>query len=243
MVFLNTRQWKQILAGLEQNPGRVDVVAGLLSICRTIQNPMEQGTALVTCAQIILPTQPLLAIKLLELALQLAPRNEIALIFAREIFKRRGRWASEQRVVELLATLTQTTATTVPPAGFAKSDALMRSDKTIERVVDSMKTVVPPTREVPSPTIKAEQSRVSEFLTRCGFQLEWERYSDGFSKTNAGLVAFVSLLNSLSLLSEAELPLAKSLLQKMIKEKDDGSGAQELYDRLFVHSLSKKGDA
>ncbi|MEN9827078.1 MAG: hypothetical protein RI953_2823 [Pseudomonadota bacterium] len=111
-------QWKQLLAGLEENPGRGDLVAGVLSLCRTMQNPSEQAGLLTECSAIILRAQPVLALQMLRLALLLSPRETSSLKYAKEIFKRRGRWAAEQKVTEILATATQATAVTPPPRGI-----------------------------------------------------------------------------------------------------------------------------
>jgi hypothetical protein len=80
--------------------------------------------------------------------------------------------------------------------------------------------------------------RVFQFLNRCGFELEWASFANGFGKNNAGLVAFASMLSSLSLLKSHDLPLAVSMLQKMLNERPDDSGAQELLERLFPDSIS-----
>lgn len=122
-----TGRWNQLLANLEQNPSRSDLTAGVISLCRTMQNPIEQANLLVDCSTVILKAQPLLGLQMLRLALLLAPRDARTLMYAKEIFKRRGRWAAEQRVSELMATLTQATAVTPPPAGLSVLETVTKT--------------------------------------------------------------------------------------------------------------------
>lgn len=122
-------QWKQLLAGLEENPGRIDLASGVICLCRTIQNPVEQAGLLTACSALILKAQPLVALQMLRLALILAPRHPLALTYARDIFKRRGRWAAEQRVTELLATLTHATAVSPPPDAVSNMTTQTRANQ------------------------------------------------------------------------------------------------------------------
>ena len=129
-------QWKQLLEGLEQNPGRADLASGVLCVCRTMQNPIEQSGLLTACAVLILPVQPLAGLHMLRLALLLAPRHPHALQVAREIFRRRGRWAAEQRVTEFAATLTNATAVSPPSESISLMTAQMDNSE-----IDSGDTV------------------------------------------------------------------------------------------------------
>jgi len=235
--------WKRSLTEIEESPQRTDLVAGFVSLCRIINNPVEQASALVACSKVILASQPLLALKILQLSLGLMPRHPGALVFAREIFKRRGRWASEQQVGELIATLTHTRATTFLPSDISASVAV--AETKTEAMAREHEFEVGQQRA--DSFLQGEQheaprdfadERVFQFLNRCGFEREWSSFANGFSKNNAGLVAFASMLSSLSLLKSDDLPLALSMLQKMIIERPDDSGARELMERLFPNSIS-----
>lgn len=254
---------KSILAGLQQNPQRADLVAGFIALCRTVQNPQEQADSLIQCSKTILASQPLVALRILELALAIAPRHLTALDFAREIFKRRGRWSSEQRVAELMATLTQATATTILPKELS-STLTAASDKPseeseksiideqrfgVERTAPEQQPLIEdfiPVREPAAAPVSASvvesdpdvEPRVAEFLKRCGFEQSWASYATGVSKTNAGLVAFVSMLVSLGFIKANDLTLAGIMLQKMLNEKPDDSGAQNLLEKLFPDLVS-----
>lgn len=235
--------WKKSLTEIAENPQRTDLVAGFVSLCRILNNPMEQASALVACSKVILAFQPLLALKILQLSLRLVPHHPGTLVFAREIFRRRGRWASEQQVAELIATLTQTRATTFLPSDISASVAGAETKtearaKEHEFVSGKKRADSFLQGEQHEATRDFADERVFQFLTRCGFEREWSGLANGFSKNNAGLVAFASMLISLSLLRPDDLPLALSMLQKMIIETPDDSGAQELMGRLFPNSIS-----
>ena len=157
-------QWKQLLDGLEQNPVRGDLAAGLLCICRTMQNPVEQSGLLTECAVRILPVQPIAGLHILRLALLLAPRHPTTLKVTREVFRRRGRWAAEQRVAEFLATLTNATA--VSPVNQSVSQIsthTVRSDPYADKTFDASQkaafvsevpSVVSPAIESPEPVLQ-----------------------------------------------------------------------------------------
>jgi hypothetical protein len=234
--------WKRSLSAIEENPQRTDLVAGFVSLCRIIKNPVEQASALVACSKVILAYQPLLALKILQLSLGLMPRHPGALVFAKEIFKRRGRWASEQRVAELIATLTHTMATTFLAPEISASVAVVATKA--ETVASDPELETGPQRADSLHGVQQEawrnfaDERVLQFLNRCGFELEWASFANGFSKNNAGLVAFASMLASLSMLKSHDLPLAVSMLKKMIQERPDDSGAEQLLERLFPDSIS-----
>lgn len=88
-----------------------------------MNNPSEQAGLLTECSSVILRAQPVLALQMLRLALLLAPRENSALRYAKEIFKRRGRWAAEQTVAEILATATQATAVSPSPVGLIDANS------------------------------------------------------------------------------------------------------------------------
>lgn len=102
-----------------------------------MQNPVEQSGLLTECAMRILPVQPIAGLHILRLALLLAPRHPSALKVTRELFRRRGRWAAEQRVAELFATLTNATAVS-PVNQFVSqiSTQTVRSDSYADKTVD-----------------------------------------------------------------------------------------------------------
>lgn len=126
---------QNILAGIIASPQRTDLLAGFVALCRTDKSESRQADSLVSCARVLLPAQPLLALKLLQLALALAPQHLQALLLAREIFKRRGRLASEQRVTELLNTQHSASAVTHLPENVKASviQTVSADEKTAER--------------------------------------------------------------------------------------------------------------
>lgn len=243
--------WKKSLTEIEESPQRTDLVAGFVSLCRILNNPMEQASALVACSKVILASQPLLALKILQLSLRLMPHHPGALVFAREIFKRRGRWASEQQVAELIATVTHTRATTFLPSDISASVAVAetKTEAKTEAKAKAKEHEFASGQQRANSFLQGEQreaprdfadERVLQFLNRCGFEREWSGLANGFSKNNAGLVAFARMLISLSMLKPDDLPLALSMLQKMIIESPDDSGAPELMRRLFPNSISRQ---
>lgn len=252
----------KLISVIQQNPQRADLVVGFLGLCGTLQNPAEQSAALVACSKAVLSNQPLLALKILELSLVVSPRSEEALQMARDIFRRRGRWSAEQRVIEFMSTQTQVAATTLVPtevsssvvaiperstpqeqttqlslddhdhdlfASETKSEAQLKPRVQGESVLKSL------LQEDDSKVVGSQtaESRIVEFLNRCGFDQNLAAYASGVSQTNAGLVAFVSMLISLGLIRADDLMLAGIMLQKMLNERDDNSGANVLFDRLF----------
>ncbi|MEY4065102.1 MAG: hypothetical protein RIR26_1310 [Pseudomonadota bacterium] len=239
--------WKQILGNIEQNPQRADLVAGFLSLCRMTQNPMEQASALVTCAQCLLPAQPLLSMRVLQLALILSPRSQAGLSLAQELFKRRGRWAAEQRVAEFSLTLSHATATVLmpamPSAAAPALDAEIPADQgnrrdVKEQSVPSSVSAEPARGDSPTPAAALEQSAVEKFLALAGLPADLASLSLGFSKNNSGLVAFVGLLMGSGKLKPPDIERSAALLLKMIKENPDDSGAEVLFERLFSEAPS-----
>jgi hypothetical protein len=143
-------QWKQLLEGLEQNPARGDLASGVMCICRTLQNPVEQAGLLTECAVLVLPVQPMVGLQMIRIALLLAPRHPTALKCAREIFKRRGRWAAEQRVSELMATLTNATAVSPPSESVSQMNTqTMRYQLTPDESLEAVRTVQHETAALP----------------------------------------------------------------------------------------------
>jgi len=360
-------QWKQLLAGLEENPGRIDLASGVICLCRTIQNPVEQAGLLTACSALILKAQPLVALQMLRLALILAPRHPLALTYARDIFKRRGRWAAEQRVTELLATLTHATAVSPPPdavsnmttqtranqmgggaahdtvespmvaqpftplqngrSGIAAdlfADEPIRFDpeefnpppfqpepehhdqspnvsfdtkpfeverfeplevdpqrfeqpqkgrvsfdiapveaskidtssienvtfeidlsQVVEASVDDKQRrapdAVPPELKLSMIDRQEEVNFFAEFLKRCDFDSDWLKFSTGFTNNVAGLVAFVNLLFTMRVVDEQDRSKATITLYRMIKESENHTDAESLFERLFMQR-SARGD-
>lgn len=288
--------WKQLLSGVEQNPERSDLVSGVVCLCRTMQNPIEQSRLLSHCAALILQAQPLLSLQLLRLALLLSPREALALHIAKEVFRRRGRFAAEQRVGELLATLTNASAVspalpemsgrstqtrTTIAASFAPSyeaaesgdsiniepsfqaapaeidwllpeeiqSADMSADFSAEQSSQVTPAEAPPVvdliPEQPEVDVVAVQPTdtdnvFGQFLKQGSYDLELLKLSAGFSPNFAGLVAYVNLLFTMRLLEEHERTNALINLYRIIKEKEDQSGAEELFDRLFMQRKAQR---
>ena len=295
-----------------------------------MQNPADQAGLLTHCSATILRAQPVLALQLLRLALLLSPRETSSLKFAKEVFKRRGRWAAEQKVTEILATATQATAVTPPPLGImdsliesvtssstktsisvpqmpvreepargepargepargepareapasevlaviARTDAISNDNEIILDEVysvepdyipshESLSTIEPPlqtdreesgisTESSDDLVLKSDQIQpelvdnpnvdlFEEYLTRCGFEPAWKQFSTGFSQNTFGLVAYVNLLMTMQLVSENRKTEALLVLLKLIKESQDDSGGEQLFDRLFMQR-SQRGD-
>lgn len=289
-------QWKKLLSGVEQNPERSDLVSGVVCLCRTMQNPVEQSRLLSQCAAIILHAQPLLSLQLLKLALLLAPREALALQIAKEVFHRRGRFAAEQRVSELIATLTNASAVSPAPPELSggstqtrttietsfspfshaaeNSPAINESENVASAMIAaqveidwlmpeeihsadlSVEPPPAPAAEVFTPVIdfipaepatssvaaqpSAGVDVFSQFLKLGSYDLELQKLSAGFSPNFAGLVAYVNLLFTMRLLEEHEKANALIILYRIIKEKDDQSGAEELFDRLFMQRKAQR---
>ncbi|MBM3383029.1 MAG: hypothetical protein FJY29_11375 [Betaproteobacteria bacterium] len=253
---------EHIVAGISSNPQRIDLLAGFIALCRTDKNELRQADSLVNCAKAVLTAQPLLSLKLLEVALAIAPKHPPALAMAKEIFRRRGRWSSEQRIAELMSTQTLASALTPLPDDLKASvvdtaTKVPAQQPEMEKVPDDLELSlfkrVPlpepkqaPTQEqesaalpepkpaaIPQTTDDSQQHRVNEYLERCGFDGNWSNLSTGFSKNNAGLVSFVGMLVGMNMIKADERTLAGIMLLKMINEKPDGSGAHEILERLF----------
>jgi hypothetical protein len=295
---------EHLVAGIAHSPQRADLLAGFIALCRTDKNPIRQANALVSCANAILSAQPLVALKVLQVALAVAPKHSAALALAKEIFRRRGRWASEQRIAELLSTQTHVSALTPLPDDL-RSSVVETAIKIPEPRTEQMTAPVfssepftelkdqPEPEPVPEPVLEPvlepvpepepqskpaviqspepptvqqskpelaqqedrvmtqpiqkiaeahndfEQGRVDEYLRRCGFDASWLSLAAGFSKSNAGLVSFVGMLVGLNMINADEKPLAGMMLLKMITEKPDESGAQEILARLFPELVTK----
>ncbi|MEN9808591.1 MAG: hypothetical protein RLZZ488_158 [Pseudomonadota bacterium] len=288
--------WKKLLSGIEQNPERSDLVSGVVCLCRTMQNPIEQSRLLSQCAALILQAQPLLSLQLLRLALLLAPREALALQIAKEVFRRRGRFAAEQRVGELLATLTNASAVTPAPLEVSGGSTQTRTtiatslspyfeegeDIPKNEVTESVSSTINDTPveidwlspeeihsavssvEQPSAPLANESSDAIDFipeqpeadaaaaqpttggdiflhfLKQGSYDVELQKFSAGFSPNFAGLVAYVNMLFTMRLLEEHEKANALIILYRTIKEKDDNSGAEELFDRLFMQRKAQK---
>lgn len=281
-----TDSWKHLLAGIEQNPERWDLVSGVVCLCRTLQNPAAQALLLVDCSALILRAQPILALQMLRLALLLNPKEYKALAFAKEIFQRRGRWASEQRVAELMTTLNRATA--VSPTsplisqvglgeGFLSSSAenektvkpmvtqneqipfrhvegpefdFQKEKSTFDKLRDSSFDMIPdsveqiqqnqPLNIAISERLDSNQNIFSQFLDSCEFDSNWIEYSSGFSPNHTGLVAYVSFLLNMNLIDASDKTKALVVLYRMIKESKQGSGAEELFDKLFIPAPARK---
>lgn len=239
-------QWKHILGNIEQNPQRADLVAGFLSLCRTVQNPLEQATALVSCAKCLLPVQPLVSLRVLQLALVLSPRSQAGLDLAKEIFKRRGRWAAEQRVAEFSMTQSHATATVLMPAippserpssepempSFAQDDYAPRFELESSAGQNPVADALQATDDLDA-GFELPEGLVERFLALAGHPTELAGLAVGLSKNNSGLVAFVGLLFGSGKLGSSERERSASLLLNMIKENPDESGAEALFERLF----------
>jgi hypothetical protein len=246
-------QWKHILGNIEQNPQRADLVAGFLSLCKTIHNPMEQASALVSCAKCLLPVQPLISLRVLQLALVLSPRSQAALDLAKEIFKRRGRWAAEQRVAEFSMTQSHATATVLMPAIPTSERASAEPEMpTFAQGADAPNFVLESSAgENPVATgaqakddsigrVELPEDLVDRFLILAGHPAELAGLSVGLSKNNSGLVAFVGLLFGSGKLGSSERERSASLLLNIIKENPDDSGAEALFERLFGEDNSSQ---
>jgi len=265
-----------------------------------MQNPIEQSRLLSHCAALILQAQPLLSLQLLRLALLLSPREALALHIAKEVFRRRGRFAAEQRVGELLATLTNASAVSPAPLEMSGGSTQTRTtiatsfapfyeaaegspksgdsnniapsfqaapaeiDWLLPEELQSADVSVDFSAEQPSQAKPAEAPPVvdfipkqpevdavavqpsntvnvfGQFLKQGSYDLELLKLSAGFSPNFAGLVAYVNLLFTMRLLEEHERANALIILYRIIKEKDDQSGAEELFDRLFMQRKAQR---
>lgn len=254
-------QWKNVLEGLQQNPGRADLVSGVICVCKTLPSPSDQAGLLTECASIILKEQPVLALHMLRLSLLLSPRDRRALTLAREIFKRRGRAAAEQRVAELLATLTQATAVSptetqgmifapktassqeLDKSTFVKSTPVKRSESLHFGIASepslSIKVASSPDN-TSSSTNPPPEDLFQKFLEECQLDLQWKKLSVGFINNNAGLVAFVNLLFTMMKIDEGDRSNFTIILFRMIKDRPDESGGEDVFDKLFMQPLTRR---
>lgn len=234
---------EHIVAGITGSPQRSDLLAGFIALCRTDKNPIRQAEALVSCAKAILSTQPLLALKLLQVALGVAPKHPAALGMAKQIFNRRGRWSAEQRIAELMSTQTQASALT-PLSEDLRASVVetVTKEPALPEPLPAFEDVAVQLSEIESlpkdESVSVQQDRVEEYLKRCGFEVGWAHLASGFSRNNAGLTAFVGMLVGLNMIKVDERTLAGIMLLKMINEKPDDSGAQEILERLFPDLVS-----
>jgi hypothetical protein len=228
---------KKALVELEGKPQQSELIVGYLSLCKYLKTTPEQVAALTWCTQAILADHPILALKIMKIALLLDPADRSSNALIQDVLRRRGRWASEQRLSELNRTTLLTSAASygVPDFLVAHSEqsASFTSVPPIAWEEPGAAVAETPIQKRSNHEISQAPTRASEFLVRCGFSQELLRYAQGMSSNNCGLVTFVGVLQRLSLVKPSEMPLALHMLRKMIDENPDSSEALLLYSQLF----------
>lgn len=228
---------KRALAELERKPQQADLIVGYISLCKILKSTPEQVTALTWCSKALLKEHPLLALKVLKIALLLEPTDPDANAWMHSVLRLRGRWTTEHRLAELSKTTLQTSALspTLPEPVFMPFE-----QESSELAQLALSSHISTQNEVPIPVPATESKlnhrgvgRAEEFLNRCGFNVELIRYAQGMSDNNCGLVTFVGILQRLGLVKPNDMQLALHMLQKMIEENPDNSEAHQLYMQMF----------
>lgn len=231
---------KKVLKELEKNPQQADLIVGYLSLCKMLKTAPEQVVALTWCSKAILSEYPLLALKLMKVALLLESTDTEANSWLQDILRSRGRKVSELRLLELSRTTVQTSATSHGVPDFAVMHRENETGQTAQPAQPPLQMDVPEISgaiSIESRDVGYQQkelrTRFSEFLSRCGFSSDLERYAQGMSNNNCGLVTFVGVLQRLGLVKTNDMPLALMMLKKMIDENPDTSEALLLFAQLF----------
>ncbi len=232
---------KKAITELEKMPQQPDLIVGCLSLCKILKTTPEQVAALVWCSQAVLAEHPIVALKILKIALLLGPEESAPNAMLQDVLKRRGRWVTEQRLAELSKTTLQTSAASdgVPFFDIMHSEQDTGHTSTSSATPDALPDALPDVnaersaQQTSAGRLPQASSRFTEFLSRCGFSADLARYAQGMSNNNCGLVTFVGVLQRLSLVKPSEMPLALHMLRKMIDEEPDNSEALLLYTQMF----------